>query len=206
MSRHYTTRRVLFDPLFGTIPIAGIKKAGKDASGAVDTADTTAGTYGTGATNVGAALVPYEQKQLTNPTGINPADKSAMLTSAAEGAGGAAGSLAGEAGTRAARSRNVGAVSGTLDEIARAKTRAVAGSNLDVQNENTKVKLGQQQDAAKALEGIYGTDVSAQLKAEGLVPEDIDAWSKANSTGWQQNAMGWLNAVKGGGKGPAAYL
>jgi hypothetical protein len=205
MIRH-TSRRVLSDPLFGTIPIAGIKSAANRAKGAVDTANTTAAGYGTGATNVGAALVPYEEKQLTNPTGIAPADKSAMLTSAAEGAGGAAGSLKGEAVLSAARRRNLASVSGDLGEIARAGTRAATAGNLEVENENTRTKLAQQAEAAKMLESHYGTDVAAQLKAEGLVPEDIDAWSKANQTGWQQNAMGWINAVKGGSKGPASYI
>ena len=60
----------------------------------------------------------------------------------------------------------------------------------------------QRAGALKQLEGLYGTDVGAQLKAQSLVPEDIDAWAKANQTGWLQNTAMMIDALKprvGGG-------
>jgi len=198
-----TTRRVLADPLFGTIDIAGVKAAEKAGKNAVNQANTTAGNYGTAATDIGSTLVPYEQKQLTNPTGINPTDRNNMLVAGEQGSGGANAGITGQANLTAARTRNTGALSGVLDEAARAKTRQLSENALNVQNENTKVKLGQQDQAAKALGGLYGTDVGAQLKAEGLVPEDINSWINAGKSGWQQNAMNWIDTLTQGAKAGA---
>lgn len=199
--RYRTTRRVLTDPLGYSEPYAGVKKAENAAQAAAGTAAGTGTEYGAAAQGIGAALVPYEQKQLTNPTGINPTDRNNMLVAGEQGAGGANAGITGQANLTAARTRNTGALSGVLDEAARAKTRTLSNNALGVENENTKVKLGQQSDAAHALGGLYGTDVGAQLKAQGLVPEDINAWSNAGKSGWFQNTLAGIKAVRGGGGG-----
>jgi hypothetical protein len=56
------------------------------------------------------------------------------------------------------------------------------------------------------LEGLYGEDVNANLKAQSLVPEDINAWGNAGKTGWLQNTLAVINTLKpkgpfGGGGG-----
>jgi hypothetical protein len=183
----HTTRRVTSDPLFGTQPIAGIKKATQAASNAAGTAAQTGGTYGASASDVGSLLVPTLKRDVQNAPGLTPEDQNAMLVKGAEGLGGATAGLVGEAGLRATRSRNVGAQTGALDEIAREKMRQSAGIGLDVATKNAMLKQQQRASALKQLEGVYGTDVGAQLKAQELVPEDINAWVNANKTGWQQN-------------------
>src|SRR5258707_5730721 len=100
----------------------------KTARTAADTAANTAAGLGNEATSIGSMLVPELTREATNPTGFNPNDLNAMLVGGAQGAGGAAGSLAGEAGLRAARSRNNGAFSGILGEIARSKTQALSNN------------------------------------------------------------------------------
>lgn len=206
MTFNRTSRRVINDPLFGTIEISGIKKATGAAQKAAGTAAGTAGGYGEGATDIGSTLVPQLQRDVTNPQGFSPEDQAAMLTKGEEGAGGATSGLVGEAGLRAVRSRNVGSTAGIADELAREKTRASAGVGLDVATQNAMLKQQQRANALKQLQGMYGTDVEAQLKAQGLVPEDINAWADANKTGWVQNVDETIGALGGAKKGPMAFI
>src|SRR5277367_599359 len=171
------------------------------AKGAVNSANTTANNYGSGATSIGSTLVPFEQKQLTNPSGINPTDINNMLVAGEQGAGGANAGITGQANLEAARTHNTGALSGVLDQASRNKTQQLSQNALGVQNENTRVKLGQQSEAAKDLGGLYGTDVNAQLKAEGLVPEDINAWTTANNSSFGGQFMNNLGGTLGKGLG-----
>ena len=60
-----------------------------------------------------------------------------------------------------------------LDQVARQKQQVLSSNALGVNNENAKIKLQQKTDAQRALQGLYGTDTSAQLSAMGLVPGTI---------------------------------
>jgi hypothetical protein len=194
--KNKTTRRVRWDPETGASePIAGIKAATQAASQAAKTAAQTGAGYGEQAGGIGGMLVPQLEADVRNPQGFSPSQSNAMLVQGLEGAGGAASGIAGEEGLRAARSRNVGGSAGVLDEAAREKTRASAGVGLDVATKNAMLQQQQRANALKQLESLYGTDVGAQLKAQSLVPEDIDAWSKANQTGWMQNTAMMIQAL-----------
>jgi hypothetical protein len=192
-----TTRRVLHDPIDGNTDIAGIRAATGAAQNAALTAAQTGAGYGAQAGGIGGMLVPYLESSITNPQGFGPAATNAMLVEGLEGAGGAASGIAGEAGLRAARSRNVGGATGVLDEAAREKMRTSAGVGLDVATKNAMLQQQQRSQAQQQLEGLYGTDVGAQLKAQSLVPEDINAWTNASKTGWLQNVEGVMGAVGG---------
>lgn len=182
-----TTRRVISDPLFGIIEIAGIKKATGAAQSAAGTAAQTGSQYGQQAADVGGFITPTLMGDVRNAPGLGQSTVNAMLEEGLGTAGGAASGIAGQAGLQAARSRNVGAATGALDEAAREKMRTSAGVGLDVATKNAMVQQQQRQSALGQLENLYGTDVGAQLKAQSLVPEDIDAWARANQTGWVQN-------------------
>jgi hypothetical protein len=194
-----TTRRVWSDPLDGTQPIAGIQAATGQAAQAAQTAAQTGAQYGQGAFGIGGMLVPQLEADVNNPQGFNAATRNDMLVQGLEGAGGASSGIVGQEGLRAARSRNVGGSAGVLDEAAREKMRTSAGVGLDVATKNAMLQQQQRQSALQGLQGLYGTDVNAQLKAQSLVPEDIDAWAKANQTGWLQNTAMMLTALKPGG-------
>jgi hypothetical protein len=178
-----------------------IKAATQAAQGAATTAAGTGAGYGSQASGIGSTLVPQLTKEATNPTGINPNDQNSMLVAGEQGAGGANAGLTGQANLQAARTNNTGALSGVLDQAARAKTQTLSNNALGVQNLNTQTKLKQQQAGLSGLEGLYGTDVGAQLKAQGLVPEDINAWANANNSGWVQNTDQTLKALNSGGGG-----
>jgi hypothetical protein len=204
MKFNHTTRRVLSDPLYGTQPIAGIRAATAAASQAAKTAAATGGQYGAEAQGIGGMLVPQLQQDVANAPGLGTGTTNAMLQQGLGAAGGAASGIVGQEGLRAARSRNVGGSAGVLDEAAREKMRTSAGVGLDVATKNAMVQQQQRASALKQLEGIYGTDVGAGLKAQSLVPEDIDAWAKANQTGWMQNTAMMINAIGGGAANAAA--
>jgi hypothetical protein len=180
-----------------------IKAATKAAQGAASTAQQTGAQYGNQAAGIGSTLVPQLTQEAQHPTGINPTDLNAMRVAGQQGAGGANAGIAGQAGLTAARTRNTGALSGVLDQAARNKTQASSQANLGIQNENTQTKLKQQQAGLSGLEGLYGTDVNAGLKAQSLVPDDIKAWADADKTGWLQDTLGTLSTLGslGGAKG-----
>jgi len=201
-----TTRRVLIDPLGFTEPYAGIKKATKAAQSAATTAADTGAKYGSSADTVSSTLVPELTREATHPTGFNPTDVNNMLVAGEEGAGGATGSITGEANLEAARTHNTGALSGVLDEAARTKARALSSNALNVQNQNALLKEKQRQSGLSGLEGLYGEDVNAGLKAQGLVPEDINAWTNASKTGWLQNAEGVVDTAANAAKAAKGFM
>src|SRR5215472_8192738 len=131
MSYRHTSRRVIRDEFGNTQPIAGIRAATKAASQAAGTAASTAAGYGENAAGIGSSLVPQLQADVAHPQGFSPEESNAMLVSGLEGAGGAAGGIAGEAALQAARSRNVGGMAGALDEAARERMRTSAAVGLD---------------------------------------------------------------------------
>ena len=85
-----------------------------------------------------------------------------------------------------------------LDEIQRTKGRQLSENALNVQTANMREKARQRSEGLKGLEGVYGTDVGAQIKAEGLVPEDINAMVNADKTGWGKDMLDWANTLSRG--------
>ena len=168
------------------------------AKNAANTAANTAAGFGSEASSIGSMLIPELTREATHPTGYNPNDLNAMLVAGAEGAGGAAGGLMGETGLRAARSRNTGATSGVMDEIARSRTRALSSNALGVQGMNAQEKERQRQAGLTGLEGVRGGDIKANLEAQGLVPEDIKMWKANQGRGFFQ---GMLDLISAGSKG-----
>jgi hypothetical protein len=183
------------------------KKAKAKASQAADTARDTATGFGSEASSVGSTLVPELRREATAPPGFMPADLNAMLVGGEQGAGGAAGTLAGEAGLSAARSRNTGALSGTLGEVAREKLRTLSGNALGVQAMNAREKARQKTEGLTGLEHVRGEDIHAQVAEQGLVPEDIKAMLEANKSGWGKNLQDWATIATGAAKAykPGGY-
>lgn len=174
-----------------------IRAATTAAKSAAAQAKESSAQYGSQGTDIGSMLVPELSKEALHPAGFDPSDLNSMLVAGEGGAGGANASIAGEAGLQAARSRNNGNLSGVLDEAAREKGRTVSQNALDVQGKNAMLKESQRQSGLAGLSKERGTDVHADLQAQGLVPEDIKAWADANSTGWLQNTTGMINAISG---------
>jgi hypothetical protein len=185
-------------------PLARFDRAAQGAAKtAVTNANNTAGGYGAGASGIASTLVPALQQEATHPTGFNPSDINSMLVAGEQGAGGANSGITGEANLHAARTRNAGGFSGALDQAARIKGQQLSQNALGVQNENANLKQKQMQAGLEGLQNMYGTDVGAQMKSMGMVPEDINAQVNAGKSGWLQNAEGVIKTITGGAKDAA---
>ena len=190
------------------VPMRADRDIQGQAKKSKQTADVTAGGAGESAASERAGFVPLQmQRAQHGGEGFNPNDLNNMLVAQQEGAGGANATIGGEGKLINLRSGGTaGGIAPALAEAARAKGRTLATGGLEVANENAMLKQQQQREALNALQGLYGTDTSNQLHAMGISAEDLQNELAAGRQGWQQNAMGWVNAFKGGTKGPAAYV
>jgi hypothetical protein len=168
----------------------------KTALNAANTANDVGAGYGADASTVNSQLLPFLTRELNNPMGYSQQQKGAMLGGAEAGAGGVAAGLNTEADLAAARNRNSGSFSGALDEAARDKGKTLSGISSGIEAKNADLQQQQQQSAASGLSNLYGTDTNAQLKAMGLIPQDVDASTKAYGTGdWMSTLNRTLGTV-----------
>ena len=166
-----------------------MRSAVSQANDAYKNANNTSSQLGAEAQGIGSNLTPFLTQELTHPQGYSQGDTSAMLAAGMGGAGGANSGIAGEAAQRAAVSRNAGGFQSALDDAARQRSKAAAGSSEGIAAQNANLKVQQQQDAAREMQGMYGTDTSGMLDASRLLPADINAETGANQTGWYQNFL-----------------
>jgi hypothetical protein len=194
------TGRVLRDEFYlyeGSLELAD-RSAQNQAGQATNQAFSTAGNYGAKAGQIGGSVVPTLERDINNAPGYNPTDLNAMLVGGEQGAGGAASGITGQAGLEAARTRNSGATSSVLDQAMRRKGQILSQNALNVQGENANLKQRQRSQALSGLEGMYGTDVGAQLKSMGIIPSDISADVNAGKSGWLQDTEGLLGTLSSG--------
>jgi len=170
-----------------------MRSAVNQASQAYGNANNTATTLGAEGQGIGANLTPFLTSELQHPQGYSQEDTSAMLSAGLGGAGGANSGLVGEANKMAATTRNAGGFQAALDDAARQRTKAAAGTSEGIAAQNAGVKQQQQQDAARGLQGMYGTDTSGMLNAMNQEHEDVNSEADANKSGWLQNTLAILN-------------
>jgi hypothetical protein len=180
------------------------KTAANQGSAAYNMASDSARKYGAAGDDISTHLIPGLEREAANPQGFTPEEMNDQLVASEQGAGGANAGITGEANLRAARTRNSAGYTAALDEAARDKTRTLSDNALNIRNQSAKLGQEKQMAAQKELGGLYGTDVEANLKAQGLLPEDVnaesnavDAEAKANSTGWFQNMTGLISSLSG---------
>ena len=162
------------------------------------TAASTAGNYGSAAEGIAANVVPRLESEAVNPPGYGPFGLSEMETAAESSGAGATGAAQERARLEAMRTGNragIGAITaGAAGEGARG-----AGSALQsILAKNAELKASQREQANRGLEGVLGEDIGAQGRAEGVVPEDINAAVNAGKSGWFQNLVNMLAAIRGG--------
>lgn len=166
-----------------------LQQQGKQAE---TTAASTGGQFGNEANRAASSLIPTLNQDINNPTGYTPTQSNNMLVAGEQGAGGANAGVTGEAGLNAVRTHNTGALSGVLDAAAQRRGQTLSTNALDVQNKSADLAQEKRASALKQMGGLYGTDVSAQLRAMGLQPEDINAQVNAGKSGWEQQLPGQL--------------
>jgi len=164
----------------------GTSNAGYNAA---TTAGNVGAGYGAQGAGIGSTLLPFLTSELNNPQGFTQQQQGSMLGAAEGGAGGSTAGLTSEANLASARNRNSGGFSGALDEAARQKDKALAGTSEGIAGQNANLQQEQQQNAAGGLAKMQGMDTDAQLKSMGLVGEDLNAQSSLNKT------SGWGNEI-----------
>jgi hypothetical protein len=176
-----------------------VRNAASAAGNAATTAQQTAAGYGATNATVGSSLIPFESRQLTNPSGMSQQDIGAQLAAGLGASGGATAALAGAASKDAATARNPMGFSAALDAASRNREKANAGTAEGIYANNANVKLQQQNQAANTLSGLYGMSANAQNNASRQIAPDVGAQVNASNSGWLQNAMGVLGTLNGTG-------
>ena len=172
-------------------------------SSAAQKAATTAGNvgagYGSDAAAVNSQLFPFLTRELNSPQGFTQQQTGAMLGAAEGGAGGATAGLTTEANLSSARNRNSGGFSGALDAAARQQGKTLAGVGEGIAAKNAELQQEQQQNAARGLGQMQGLDTNAQLRAMGLVPEDLktaaDTYGKGSWLSDLSNIVGTAGKI-----------
>jgi hypothetical protein len=77
--------------------------------------------------------------------------------------------------------------------------KAAAGASEGIQAQNENLKQTQQQEGAKGLQGMYGTDTSGMLESQGQEANDINAEFNASKYGWLQQAQSIIKQAATGG-------
>jgi hypothetical protein len=164
------------------------------------TAATNAKQYGGDASSIGGTLTPFLTQRLLNPQGYSQGDMGAMLANAMGSAGGSTSGITGQANLQAGRSRNDAGFSTALDDAARQRTVAAAQASEGIAGNDANLKQDQQNNAAKMLQGLYGTDVGAQNDALNTANNATSVGTTAGQSGWLQNMNATLTAIGGLGK------
>lgn len=156
------------------------------AQQAQQAANTAAGQYGSTASGESALLNPFFSQEMRAQHSLTPEQQNEMLTAAEAGAGGAFGGAEGEINRNAARTGNATTLTKSLDEMARERAKSAAGSAEGIAAQDVAGAQALRQEGAKGLQGLYGTNVGAQLNAMKQNAEDIKLENETKGQNWLQ--------------------
>lgn len=183
-----------------------MRAAQQQVKNAYNSATGSANQYDEAGNQISSSLIPGLEREANSPEGFTPEEMNNQLVAGEQGAGGANAGITGEANLRAARSRNSAGYTASLDEAARDKTKQLSENALNIQNSSDKLGQEKQMNAQKELGGLYGTDVNANLEAQGLSTKDIGEEVEAGKSGWFQNMTSLISSLSGAAKnGAQAY-
>ena len=157
--------------------------------------------YNSQALGINSALTPTLTAQMANPQGYSPTTMGQMQTAAEQTAGGSNAGIAGAAGLRAARTRNIGSGQAATEEAGRGAGQELSQINAGIQTNNANLKAKQQAEAEGGLGKMYGEDVGAGEGALGLSNQSLTGAGNLSDF-WQQLA---LQGVQSAGQVGAAY-
>lgn len=160
-------------------------------------ANNLSNQYNSQALGLNATLAPVLTAEAVNPQGYNPTTMGQMQTAAEQTAGGVNAGVAGGAGLRAARTRNIGSGQAATAEGGRAAGQELSQVNASIQAQNAALKARQQQAGLSGLSSLYGTDVGAGLNALGLSNQALNVANNVKPNPWQEF---WNYGLQGGAK------
>lgn len=176
-----------------------MRAAQQQAKDAYKTATSTADKYSSAGDQISSSLIPGLEREAQTPEGYTPEEMNNQLVASEQGAGGATGGITGQANLNVARTRNSAGYTNALDEAAREKTRQLSENALNIQNKSADLGQKKQMAAQSELSKLYGTDVNANLEAQGLSTKDIQTEVEAGKSGWFQNMTDMIKSLQGAG-------
>lgn len=185
------------------LPIAKCDRAAVNtAKSNVSQDKSIAGQAGNEAGQDRGLLSAAYRNDINNPTGYTANQENQQLTAAEAGGGG--GGATGTALLEANRTHNTGNTSNILDQIARTRMQGNAKASEGIAANSANLAQAKRASALQGVQGMYGTDTSAQLKAMGLSDEALNTQLKAGQQGWLQNAEGVVDTAANAAKGAAS--
>jgi len=185
--------RVNFNPWTGIINAERycyLRAEESMAKGAAATAKNTAAQLGAEAGGEHAALTPFYQREMTAEHAFDPTQLNELLTAAGAGTGATTGAMQTNLQRQAATTGNPAAATKSLQELARDRMKANAGTSENIAGQDVLGAQQLRQQGAAGEAGLYGEDLKGQLQAMGQEAQDINAATEASKTGWLQNAEG----------------
>lgn len=175
---------------FGLSSIMGGPNVGV-AKNLLNASQQASGQYGSSAAGESSQLNPFFSQEMRATHSLSPDQANEMLTAAEAGSGGAFGGAEGEINRDAARTGNATSVTKSLDEMARERAKVAAGSSEGIAAQDVAGAKQLNQEGAAGMQGLYGTNVGAQLGAMKQSGEDLKNLSAA-----QTQAPAWLQGLK----------
>ena len=187
---------LMFQGVFPCFVGLGGSKFAPGAAANTEAAQGAVGAYGANAANEGSALNPFFTQEMNAQHSLNPNQTDEMLTAAESGAGAATGAEQGALINNATRTGNATGVTKSLDEMARDKSKAAAGASEGIAAADVTGAKQLNQEGAAGMQGLYGTNVGAQLGAMKQANTDVET-QQALNPGWLKSTEGILGSLSG---------
>ena len=160
------------------------------------------GAFGGQASTEGATLNPFFSQEMRATHSLDPNQQNELLTNAEAGSGGAFGAEEGMLNANAARTGNATTLSKDLGQAARDRAKVAAGASEGIAGQDIMGAKTLNQEGAKGLEGLYGTNVSGQLGAMKQADEGIKTEQATQGQNWLQQ----LDSIANFGKDVAGDI
>jgi hypothetical protein len=173
----------------GVIPMflgLGGGQYNQQARNAAAASSQAAGQYGSNATTEGSQLNPFFAQEMRAQHSLDPTQANELLTAAEAGSGGTFGGVEGEMKANAARTGNATTLNKDLAQLARDKSKTAAATSEGIAAQDVAGAQALRQQGAAGLQGLYGTNVNAQLGAMKQNAEDIKTEQATQGQNWLQ--------------------
>jgi len=175
---------LMFQGVFPCIVGLGGSQFSGAAANNTNQAQQAAGQYGSTAAGEGAALNPFLTQEMNAKHSLDPNQQNELLTNAESGAGAATGAEQGALINNATRTGNATGVTKSLDEMARDKSKAAAGASEGIAAQDVMGAKQLNQQGAAGMQGLYGTNVGAQLGAMKQANSDVATEQATQGDNW----------------------
>jgi len=167
-----------------------IRQLVDQATQAAKTAGQVGAGLGATAAGEGAQLNPFYTREMQAEHAFDPTQLNELLTAAGAGTGAATGAASTELQRQAATTGNASAETKSLQELARDRMKAAAGTSEGIAGQDVLGAQKLRQEGAAGMQGLYGENLKGQLAAMGQESADINAATNASKTGWLQDTEG----------------